>query len=634
MRFKILLILVVVSSVVYANSINNDFVYDDKSSIVDNPYIRDISNIPGSFIHPEYLTSAGIRNHYRPLVVVSHTINYAIGGLNPAVYRITNLLFHIGTAFLLFLTVDAVLCYRVESREQNFYIALASALIFAVHPFNSEAVNYIVARSSLLSGFFYLLAFYCWVQYRKVANMGSSKEVAGSRKNIVEPGSSEQVTGKDSPATSYLLPATLSSTRYPLPATFYIASLLAFLLGMLSKEVVITLPVVLWLYDLYFIHPLRTFLNWRTYIPYLPFILFLALPLIMRAIHAEGGIIPPFKRDIGAQIYTVLPVLVGYLKLMFMPTGLTIAHQVEIYRTPLALSVIFSAVILLFYILNAAYLYIRKETECRLLSFFMFWYFITLLVILIVPLNSIMQENRSYISGAGFALFTGIILWKLVYSRQGIKFAYGLLAVLTILYSAGTVYRNTAWKNGVAIWTDAMEKSPFESLVYNNLSVAYKDVKDYDKAKEVLKRGITLLPDDWMLHYNLGIAYKITGELDSALYEFDRALRIRPDSAAIYTMMGSVYIHKGEIKEAMSLLDTAINGKPDYAPAHYYKAKALLTSGWPAEAKWELELALHYANMSYDRNLVERIKGYIKEGSIEKIRMEDLSMPLNKKENL
>ena len=119
------------------------------------------------------------------------------------------------------------------------------------------------------------------------------------------------------------------------------------------------------------------------------------------------------------------------------------------------------------------------------------------------------------------------------------------------------------------------------------------------------------------------------GELDPALYEFDRALRIRPDSAATYTMIGSVYIHKGEIQKAMSLLNTAINGKPDYAPAYYYKAKALLMSGLPAEAKRELEVALHYANMSYDRNLVERIKGYIKEGSIEKIKLEDLSVPLN-----
>src|SRR4030067_376224 len=165
LRYKIFIIIALLSVAVYANSIPNGFVYDDEMYVVENTYIRDIKNIPASFIHPEYLTSLGHKSHYRPLVMISYTINYWIGGLNPAVYRITNLLFHIGTAFLLFLTVETMLNRGGEKRS-NFYIALASALIFAVHPFNSEAVNYITARSSLMSGFFYLLAFYFWVRYR------------------------------------------------------------------------------------------------------------------------------------------------------------------------------------------------------------------------------------------------------------------------------------------------------------------------------------------------------------------------------------------------------------------------------------------------------------------------------------
>src|SRR3972149_6198781 len=109
MRLKIFLILVVVSSIVYANSIPNGFVYDDDIYVVENPHIRDIKNIPASFVHPEYITSLGHKSHYRPLVMISYTINYWISGLNPAVFRLTNLLFHIGTAFLLFLTVEAML---------------------------------------------------------------------------------------------------------------------------------------------------------------------------------------------------------------------------------------------------------------------------------------------------------------------------------------------------------------------------------------------------------------------------------------------------------------------------------------------------------------------------------------------
>ena len=588
--YKIFLLIAVISAIVYANSINNGFVYDDKTSIIDNPYIRDIKNIPASFIQPDYLTSAGIRNHYRPLVVVSHTLNYAIDNLNPAVFRITNLLFHIGTAFMLFLVLKAIL-----GNSKQTLIPLASALIFAVHPFNSETVNYIVARSSVMSGFFYLSAFYCWVRYRW-------GEAEGRRKKL---------------------------------EVFYLGSLLAFLLGMLTKEVVITLPIVLWLYDFYFIHKLRpphsslrTVLNWRVYLPYLPFIFVIIIPLVFRVIYADGGVIPPFNRDLSSQIFTVMPVLVGYLRLLFLPTGLTIAHDVKIYNTPFAASVVISALVLLLFVINAIYLSKRKESEWRLLSFFMAWYLVTLLVIIIVPLNRIMQENRCYISGAVFAVFVSMLIEKLAYSRNRRKLAYGILVVLILFYGVGTAYRNTVWRDGVTLWTDAMKKSPNDLLVYKNLSVAYKNIRNYDMGKEILHRGIMLFPENWELHYNLGIAYKITGELELAMYEFEQARILDPRPVSIYVGMGSLYLHKGDTETGIKILQEVINKKPEYAPAHYYMAKALQKSGRPEEARMELDKALHYANRSYDRELAERITGYIKEGYIERgIIVEDLAIP-------
>jgi tetratricopeptide (TPR) repeat protein len=321
---------------------------------------------------------------------------------------------------------------------------------------------------------------------------------------------------------------------------------------------------------------------------------------------------------------------VGYLKLMFLPAGLTIAHYVETRYTLFALPLIISTLILLCFVINAIYLYTRKEVEWRLLSFFMLWYFVTLLIILVVPLNRVMQENRCYISGAGFALFTGIVLCKLVYSRHRINLAYGLLAILIILYGAGTVYRNTAWKNSVTIWTDAMEKTPFDPLTYNNLSVAYKDIKNYDMAKEVLNRGIMLFPNDRFLHYALGVAYKVTGDLELALSEFDRTMRITPHAASAFTGKGSVYLLRGEIDEAMRLFHEAIERKQGYAPAHYYMARALQMSGRLVDARKELDIALHYANISHDRNLAERINRYISDSTVENGVIEDLSIPTKK----
>jgi tetratricopeptide (TPR) repeat protein len=354
-------------------------------------------------------------------------------------------------------------------------------------------------------------------------------------------------------------------------------------------------------------------------VPYLPFILLFAIALVVRSVYEGGGIIPFFRRDIATQIFTSMPVLTGYLKLLFLPTGLNIAHDVEIYNTPFAFSVLISAVILFFYFINTIYLSRRKEAEWRLLSFFMIWYFVTLLIVIIMPLNRIMQENRCYISGAVFAFFLGVAIGESVYSRHGYKFAYGILAVLIVIYGAGTAYRNTVWKNKVTLWTDAMAKSPYEPLVYNNLSVAYKDIGEYEKAKEVLYRGIRLSPNEWLYHYNLAILFKISGELDYAMLEFDRALMLNPEALLAYVGKGSIYLQKEEIGKGIDIFQEVIHRNPEYALAHYYMAKAFHKLGRPEDAERELELALHYAKKTYNWQLVKRIAKYKNEGFIERV---------------
>ncbi|OGW42241.1 MAG: hypothetical protein A2132_01475 [Nitrospirae bacterium RBG_16_43_11] len=399
---------------------------------------------------------------------------------------------------------------------------------------------------------------------------------------------------------------------------FYFGSLLGCILGVLSKEVAVTLPLVLLLFDIYF---KKTSLpSWRTYAAYLPFILLIVSALVVRSFYEGGGIIPYLRRDIATQIFTMMPVLTAYLKLLFFPTGLSIAHYVELYHTPFAFPVIISALVLFLYVVNALYLYKRKEAEWRLLSFFMIWYLVTLLVIMIMPLNRIMQENRCYISGAVFAIFLGVAIGEIVYSRHRYKFAYGILAVLIVLYGVGTVYRNMVWKNGVTLWTDAMAKSPYEPFVYNNLSVAYKrGLGDYENAKEALYRGIRVSPGDWLLHYNLGVLYTMNGELDRALDAYDRAMMLNPKVAMpVNVEKGSVYLLKGEVEKGMALFQKAIQDKPDYAPAHYYMAKGLRELGRPEEAMKELDIALRYASTSYNRRLVERITRYKREGNMEK----------------
>src|SRR3990172_4524435 len=142
----VFLLIVILSTLIYANSLSNSFQYDDQIYLEENINIK-TTGILDVFLHPSYLFAPNTATgHYRPLVLLFHVINYRIHGLNPFGYHIVNLAFHIGTAMLLYLIIKAML-------GSGFYIAFIAALIFAVHPFNSEVVNYITARSSVMSGF-------------------------------------------------------------------------------------------------------------------------------------------------------------------------------------------------------------------------------------------------------------------------------------------------------------------------------------------------------------------------------------------------------------------------------------------------------------------------------------------------
>ncbi len=587
-------IIAVVSILIYANSLNNAFQYDDQVYLEENTNIKTIG-LPDIFLNPSSLFAPNTTTgHYRPLVLLMHVMNYRIHGLNPFGYHVVNLAFHVGSAVLLFLIVRAMLSGGM---------ALTAALIFAVHPFNSEVVNYITARSSVMSGFFYLLAFYCWVRYRN--NPPLSPFNKGGLRGI-----------------------------------FYVASLLAFLPGMLSKEVVITLPIVLWLYDLYFVHPVRTphsafrtLFSWRTYLPYFPFVLAVVVPMMIIRIIYWGGVAPSFKRPLPVQLYTELPVLVKHLRLFIFPVGLNVDHYAEIYRSFFAWPVAVSAFILLVYLLLAAAAYRARSSEWRVVSFFMIWFFIVLLPTIVIPLNAIFQENRGYLAMIVFPVFAGVMLGKLTKIPLNPPFSKGeisspplekggeggferlfsskvrnyasvvILIILVLSYGAGTVYRNGVWRNGISLWSDAVAKSPESSLAHTNLGTGYAQQGRNDKAIEHFLKALRfsdplarphlanihynlgttyqqmgrddmamgeykvvaeISPSDFRPHYNLGVLYQQVGEDEAALEAYRAALKRHPSDFRSYHNIGLLYQNRGETALAAGFYRKALSINPDY----------------------------------------------------------------------
>lgn len=616
----------------YLNSLNNAFQYDDYIYVTYNKSIRTLKNLPQFFINPRLLTSDHHPGHYRPLVLLSYAFNYALGGLNTFGYHLTNLIFHIGTAFLIFLIVKAMLGNSKQlavSSEQlevkpayclplsaNYMAALAAGLIFLVHPFNSEAVNYITARSSVMSGFFYLLGVWCWVKFRSQTLEVRSKMSDEQRKGF--------------------------SNFLPLASYFYLLSFLAFLAGMLSKEVVITLPIMFWLYDLYFNNIphslLRTphFLNWRTFIPYLPFILMVLIPYFLMRFFSLGGVLTPFERDAMAQLFTELPVLVKHWRLFLFPTGLTPGHVVEVRNTFVSFEMVFSACSVIVYIILAIVLFLRNALPARIASFFMVWFMIVIMPTTIIPLNAIFQENRGYLAIVSFAVLTGIVFGAFL-NKLSKKGAFAILIILIGVYLGGTVVRNSVWNSEVGLWKDTIEKYPESSRAYIALGVAYTRANMYNQALDALNKALTLGGDeDISIHEDLGRIYIAQKKWEPAVREYEVVVQLRPDYheyrndlGAIYFNLGKfdlaeeqykkaqqldhfdylphfnlgvLYTEKGMLKEAVKEYNISIALYPDYMMSRFNLAELLEELGDKAGAREHYSFILKH-NGNEDREL-------------------------------
>lgn len=497
---------------IYAGALNNGFHLDDYHHIVHNPYLKTLSNIPLYFTDPQtFSTFSGLSHHYRPLVLTSHSINYWVGGLNPVGYHLVNLAFHGGSAFLVFLIVRALLTgpgisERVGMDSPLFssrdFSAMAASLIFLATPFNTEVVNYISARSSVMSAFFYLLAFWCWVKYRESGNplVGSS----------LPPGARGSGWGG------------ISAYRY------YIASLLTFLLSMLSKEIAITLPVVLWLYDLYFsgsranelsgpstgLRAGSRLFHWPSYLPYLPFALIgLTMGVLVRWMTFGAVLGKNSPRDLLDHSLTQIHVYGKYIVHMILPVGLSLDHPLSHHPSFWDPPVFLSAGLLLGGVIGAVYCWKKGGAVFQTLGFFWWWFLVALLPMALVRLVALYQENRGYLAVVGLAAMAGILIehaiqflsrspkWK---RRLGLS----LLVTLLAFYGIGVWERNQDWQDEKTIWSDTLRKNPRSEMAHIKLGEYYQRLGEVQMAAQEFLTALEIN------HYNGWALTQMAGLFD------------------------------------------------------------------------------------------------------------------------
>ncbi|MBI2339606.1 MAG: tetratricopeptide repeat protein [Deltaproteobacteria bacterium] len=574
-----ILLLALTAFFTYSNTFFGPFLFDDVINIVENPGIRDFSRFLG-------LSGA------RSVGYLSFALNYHFWGLNVFGYHLVNLLVHIANGFLVYWLVlllfrsstfdqrSSVNIGRSKMEDRGSWIALVAALVFIVHPVQTQAVTYIVQRFSSLVAFFYLLAVVCYLKWR-----------LGTR------------------------------------AGWYIASLVATLLAMKTKENSFTLPFAIFLVEGIFFRSGAK----RRWTPLIPFFLTLSLiPLAQGDAlwDLTGGRFGRDTAEIGRldYLFTQFRVIVTYLRLLVWPVNQNADYDYPVFHSPFIPQVFGSLLFLLslhglaFYLLRRAGRLSPLSPHLRLIAFGIFWFFLTLSIeSSIVPIRDVIFEHRLYLPSVGFFSAMAVVLagaferWK----KARVPIALFVCASLAG-FAVATHRRNEVWKDDLTFWRDVVGKSPAKARGHHGLGMAYSERGMREAAVEEYKTALRLKPDYAEVHNNLGRVYKEQGRLPEAIAEFQAALQSSPDysvtrnnvmfdrldeagleravrkfasgllvntnNATVHNNLGAVYKEQGRLPEAIAEFQAAIRLNPDYASAYNNLGVAYRAEGRPEEA--------------------------------------------------
>jgi tetratricopeptide (TPR) repeat protein len=359
---------------------------------------------------------------------------------------------------------------------------------------------------------------------------------------------------------------------------------------MKTKEIAITLPVVMALYEVLFFGGKLT----KRAFSLAPFVLVtLLIPLGLAG--TDGSL--AFVNGIGMNenavnlsgdrssisrgdyLFTQCRVIVTYIRLLFFPVNQNIDYDYPIFNSFFNPEVILSFLFLLSVIISGVYLYrLSKRPEkkdrfwLRLISFGIFWFFITLSPeSSVVPVIDVIFEHRVYLPSIGFfmALIAAIEAGR---ERWGNRTAYAnkavVYAVLTVMLAlSGAAYvRNDIWKDSVSLWRNAVEGSPKKARLHHNLGLAYAKQGRTDEAINEFEIALKLLPHFAECHYDLGVAYTAQGRIDEAIKEYQETIRLSPNYAPPHNNLGLAYIDQGRTDDAIEEFQTLLKICPNDYP--------------------------------------------------------------------
>ena len=585
-------LIVLAGVAVYGNSLAGPFVFDDLKAIGDNRTIHRLWPIWEVLSPPPN----GETVSGRPLLNLSLAINYALSGLKVWSYHVTNLLIHIAAALLLFGILRRTFllpALRERFGQAATPLALASALLWLVHPLQTESVTYIVQRAESLAGLFYLLTLYGVIRGAGTVPFFAQGTVPFfASENPTLPNSVVGEKGDCPPS-----PRDHWSRLY----IWYAAAVAACLLGAACKEILVTAPLIVLLYD-------RTLLagsfaeawrrRWGLYVGLAATWVLLAYLLFSTGLigrREEMGTPDPWTYAVSQP-----SVILHYLWLSVWPRPLCFDYGWPVAST---LGEILPGAMAIAALLAAT---IWGLLGRRVWGFLGAWFLLILLpTSSILPLSQLACEHRMYLSLAavtllavagGYAFCDQWLPRPTVPGRGAVvvRWAAPLLAWAAVLLALGygTVVRNADYQTTIGIWQDTVNKRPNDASAYNNLGNALARCGRFSEAMQHFQHALRLKPNFARAHDNLGNALFSLGKINEAIEHYHQALQLAPNSAAAHSNLGVALVAVGKVDDAIAHYHEALRLKPYDADAHCNLGIALALLGKTSLASEHLEQAL------------------------------------------
>jgi protein O-mannosyl-transferase len=564
------LFLVISILAVYWQVRNYPFVnYDDRPYVTQNKYVLDgltLKSIAWCF-------TAVHSSNWHPLTWLSHMLDCQLYGMNPGEHHLTNVLFHILNTLLLF--------FVLKKMTGDFWQSSFVAALFALHPLHVESVAWVAERKDVLSTFFWIMTLWNYTRY--VERSGFDR---------------------------------------------YLLVLLCFILGLMAKPMLVTLPFVLLLLDYW---PLNRFQFEKSgygnksehgrfplalILEKIPlFVLSAASSVVTYLAQKSSGSVSPLDTiPFKVRIANAMVSYVSYIGKMIWPHNLSVFYP---YPKDILLWKIAGASFLLLAITVVVFRMVKTKPY---FAVGWLWYIVTLVpVIGLVQVGmQAMADRYTYVPLIGIFIIvawgTPDIVSKCRYNR--IALAAITTVVLTILMITSR-FQVTFWSNSTTLFEHAINVTDDNSVAHVNLGQALAEHGNTEAAVRHFYEALRIKPNLVAPHLNLGVALREEGKLNEAINHFTTALRLKSDCAEAQYELGDTLNKKGDFSGAIKHYQEAIRIKPDYAKAYNNLGAILAYQNKGKEAIGcfykALQIDSSYAPAHYNLGKIFANQGRVKE---------------------